>query len=442
MVTRSSQDTPQQLVTMSSEGSVFDLICAKGENQNKNIQDLFLKHSADVFAHVYSDIVNFLETLEFATLINIRKTLFENLNSIIPLNEYDLITRRKKSILEDDIFVLGYSLVSESEHKRLNKVLKAKVSAEDENPEANEVNLEDSHADLTWLAPFTDMKTSMRQLKELVKELRQRVDILEAEITVQKLENEKLSKSKSNNNVGRPNQITVVADVHHDPTVTEDSSNEVASQKVPDEVFNDSDCITVLEDDSKPDEVFRHTKQQRKNILKKPRAAVAQVTKGLSDKSKCKIRAATSKKSGETLVPSGTKLVYVGNLSEDSDEHMLRSHLIEIGIQDDDIADIIRLNNRYNRFRIHSDKSFCVSLNNDKSEKIALAQENWPSGVRIRKYFQRQSGNGTFGNKNLIRENERGPLFIRDYIKYMYSTGDNVFVHGYRSRYHATTRRY
>ena len=77
MATRSGQDTPQQLVTMSSEGSVFDLICVTGENQNRNIQDLFLQHSADVFAHVYSDTVNFLETLEFATLINIRKTLLK-----------------------------------------------------------------------------------------------------------------------------------------------------------------------------------------------------------------------------------------------------------------------------------------------------------------------------------------------------------------------------
>ena len=92
--------------------------------KNKNIEDLFLKQRVEIFAHVYTDIVKYLDLLDTEFLINIRKKLYEYLSDIIPLNENDLITSHNKENLEVDIYVLEYSLVNDCEHGHLKTVLK------------------------------------------------------------------------------------------------------------------------------------------------------------------------------------------------------------------------------------------------------------------------------------------------------------------------------
>ena len=74
----------------------------------QGIVELFCQHLEDVFSHVYHDIIQFLRELDENTLINIRN---ENISGIISTKDYELKIRRKRSILEDDIYVLGFSLV-------------------------------------------------------------------------------------------------------------------------------------------------------------------------------------------------------------------------------------------------------------------------------------------------------------------------------------------
>ena len=60
----------------------------------------------------------------------------------------------------------------------------------------------------------------------------------------------------------------------------------------------------------------------------------------------------------------------------------IRSYLVdEIGIVSDDTADILKLNN-WNEHEV----SFCISFNTIESEKMALAENKWPKGCRVRTF--------------------------------------------------------
>ena len=160
----------------------------------------------------------------------------------------------------------------------------------------------------------------------------------------------------------------MVADVHKD-------INGIPQQKVihshPEEE------ITVLDDDipvKNTSEPFRHSKEQRRNILKKSRKAL----RAASIKKEKSLQAAERPINTNRQNPE-TKLVYVGKLSPDCDEQTLRGHLMEIGIKSDDIADIIHLKSRK-----ENERSYCVSLNTKQAELCALNQFKWPEGVHVR----------------------------------------------------------
>ena len=395
--------------------TVFERI-THAENPEDKV-DLFCKQTTltEIFAHVYTEIIQFLDRQEEDVLIKIRKCLFENLH-MISVEEYDLVNRRKKSFIEDDIYVMGFSIANNNEHNRLKKVIKLKKQRKDDHDEE----------ELGWLAPFVDMQNSMRELKHNVKALSERVVYLENKLSSQKMEECTISpicndtevhseKSKHDLEVNLEecslNPICKDTEVHSEKSEHElevnleenskcRSAMNLKSQKIvkadvhrdingnkqmparPKQCNKDNEII-VLDQNTEAvstNNAFRHTSGARKNILKgkiglNPNDLVH--TEGNKYSENKKLKAARNKSNQQT------KLIYVGNLSQETENELVRSHLIGIGIDNEDIADLIELKTRH-----QSSKSYCVSLNTEYAAKCALDSSNWPSGIKVRNYYQ------------------------------------------------------
>ena len=92
-------------------------------------------------------------------------------------------------------------------------------------------------------------------------------------------------------------------------------------------------------------------------------------------------------KAAKTSTPStSTNLIYVGKLSVDTKEDEIRSHLSDIGISNDDVADVIK-----HRTRNEDEASYCISLNTKVAESIGLSEKLWPVGVRVRRFHPRKN---------------------------------------------------
>ena len=97
-------------------------------------------------------------------------------------DELELCNRRKKSALADDIYVIGYSVVSEQEHKRLKKVLKRKTDAGDITLTQGEpVNPTTEDSEL--LVMCHSLREQVGELLGRVASLSSRVESLESELT-------------------------------------------------------------------------------------------------------------------------------------------------------------------------------------------------------------------------------------------------------------------
>ena len=96
-------------------------------------------------------------------------------------DELELCNRRKKSALADDIYVIGYSVVNEQEHKRL-KVLKSKTDAGDITLTQGEpVNPTTEDSELLVMCHL--LREQVEELLGRVASLSSRVESLESELT-------------------------------------------------------------------------------------------------------------------------------------------------------------------------------------------------------------------------------------------------------------------
>ena len=110
-------------------------------------------------------------------IFNITKTTLPNGNYS---EGYDLLVRRKKTLLAEDIYILGNSLVNKREDTRLCAILKP-VSSGD-----TSLYMMDSQydGDASLLENQATLKSSMDQMVKLVNQLTTRVTLLESEVTV------------------------------------------------------------------------------------------------------------------------------------------------------------------------------------------------------------------------------------------------------------------
>ena len=158
-------------------------------------------------------------------------------------------------------------------------------------------------------------------------------------------------------------------------TPTRSRRSENASKSLPASIERHSD------NDSRG---FQHSRGERKKIIR----GLFQGNQTKSAKSEAKsphstIKAVSHKvKAAEPQQPANkTCLLYVGRLAEDTTEESLREHIRETGLNNTDVADVIKL-----KCKQPGQTSFCVSLNTKKAENSLYALMKWPSGVKVRPY--------------------------------------------------------
>ena len=188
----------------------------------------------------------------------------------------------------------------------------------------------------------------------------------------------------------KKNKILVKVDVHKDI----DGNTQKIS--VPSTIGDDPDIITIEPDsDTGNPDAFRHTQKDRKRILKGTMGSKSSTATNNAKPSESNNKyvynfniEAASKKSSDSSGP--TYLLYIGKLAAQTTQQSLRKHLLQIGIQNKELSDILQL-----RCRNENERSFCVSIDGEDGKDKIYNLQNWPAGVRIRPFKRRVYGKNT-----------------------------------------------
>ena len=87
------------------------------ENSGKNFGKQFSQNMCKILANPKSDIIDTLNKSDDYSLSVLRIKLFSNIVEMSPeFEKYDLIIRRKKQKMSDDIYTMGHSLVNKCEN--------------------------------------------------------------------------------------------------------------------------------------------------------------------------------------------------------------------------------------------------------------------------------------------------------------------------------------
>ena len=333
-------------MTMEEPGLVFHVIAEAGENVN--IVNSFIEHLTDVFAHVKKEILEFCESLSMSNLLLIRAEIFNQLQSDISVDQYELCDRRKIVSLAEDVYVLGFSLVSKSPHKNLYRILKKTKTTVLSSDQSTEIDVStDDRTEITELVTIcTTLKKSVKDLQMQLAEVTKRLATMENEIDRLKGFSKEDSSEKSLKNcqegVNSSNpvrQIEITAEVHRDKYSNKQFRAKPEAKPLLKTTNENVDAVDtldhVMEDDEDFLPVFRHSERERKNILKKPRRS-----------SPRKLKSATvypTNSTDTTVKAPKTYLVYIGKLEKDTSETSIRHQLMKKGVDRADIADIMRL---------------------------------------------------------------------------------------------------
>ena len=321
---------------MEEPGLVFHVIAEAGNTVN--MVNSFMEHLVHIFAHVKAEITEFCESLELPTLLAIRSELFNKL-PIRSLGDRELLDRHKISLVAEDVYLLGFSLLNKKLHKNINKILKrSKVKPDQttrnidqtgDNTELITVSKSEDQNEhsVELITVCISLKKTVKELQSQLMEVTKRVTLLEGELDTLKSVSPEVANetTKYPKNMEISRLIEVKADVHHDQYGNKQTvNNDRLTQK------NDNVESINGDDFSGAENPFRHTDKERKNILRKPRPKPVE-----------KLKPVAIKPSKQSSVR--TYLVYIGKLDRDTSEDSVRCHLAEIGIDSDDIADIIKL---------------------------------------------------------------------------------------------------
>ena len=251
---------------------------------DENFVDVLKSKPDAIFAHPKSELTNLLVTLENEELQSIRSYMFEKLKTDIPSSTYcegyELINRRKKRSLAEDIYLLGYTLANKLEDVRLKNIFK-NISSNDiqilrETPK--DIDNKDAD-DAVSLENRFECKKSIDDLKNLVRNMMRRIEDLETEITI--LKTVVAEKSSGEDNIlHTPNKC-----LRENIIVSDESDDDSNDKGVESLTVNPKRQFLVKVDvhkdikgnpqHNKSDKIsgFRHTKEQRKQILKRKKHA-------------------------------------------------------------------------------------------------------------------------------------------------------------------------
>ena len=381
--------TTNKTMESAMNGSVFELVINAGEA----FVDVFMQHLSGIFAHSKEEITEVLEKIESVNkLLLLRAQLFEKLQNIIPnLINREMYARRKLRLIAEDIYVIGFSLVSGLEHVLIrSRILKPS--------QGNESTLTHSQEDVPeepniahLIEMCSSLKLTVEQLHFKVNKLSNKVEILEGENSSLKISIKRLSQQTS---VDEP---SLMEESETQIKGSDVNAISVPSSSLPDETLLKTPFSTGVEIPTAPvvlkpksgntssslaigiSSVSPMKNMITESVVASPKAIQQQENKQVSNniinQSKEKSRIFRMQSSLSTQVGSAHKTIpiYIGKLCQTTDEDTLLAHLQDIGINLGDISEIKKLTPSGSK-----EVSYCVSLNSETVANLVKLMDNWP----------------------------------------------------------------
>ena len=363
------------------DGTVFEHIMA--QTATGSFDEQFVENLKAVYEYDATDIQDFLLSHQAESdearkehILSTRQMLFTKLCEKLPaLQHRQLYNRRKPEIMAADVYYLGNSLVNGLTDKRLHKVLKPARG-----PLASQGDPDESIAQADQLMNNADVVEMCAELKTSVSDLVQTVKNLTKEIGSLKQQIDGLKQQRREDQNG-------------------ESSSSDSSDEDDDAVDADDEGVNNILLDLQLEQAERgfqlssnHRREARRGgLFTSPER---QEIRG-SSSAPFRIQSADNRQNREQQYQS-LRSVYVGQLAEETTTEMIRDHLQDIGVSQ--VSDVINLNST-----IPGQSSFCIVVDNARSEKDLYDPDKWPSGIRVRPYKERKRGN----NPGRRREGQR-----------------------------------
>ena len=375
-----------------------------------------------------------------------RITFLDQIVDLFPkYKDYELYARRSKPLLAEDVYILGFSVLNRLEERNLPKILKYVPAQTEDHQE------EGFDGDVDLLQTCIKLKTSNVSLLSQVSDLVTRVVSLENEMTkmkctIARLRHKPTDECDADQSLleSEAEQVVISTPKRNAPREMTEEKNSPTGVNV-NQVIPAGSNNNDEENNTSPRVVFRHTKATRQKILK---------GKGPKLKQQQNIPSPTKASNGSKKIyrvqaaevcqnQNDTNLLYVGSLERSTSEDSVRAHLVDIGLLNDDILDVMKLKSKNGR-----QASFCVSVGSKTAVDVIYASDNWPSGVRIRPFNKPiQAGNGkrrtqNYSNNHFHYKNytkRRAPFYPKsgNYISHGYKFhGRSLESDGYSRNYH------
>lgn len=423
---------------MPGTGTVFDHIVAQMQ-QGKTLQDQFMENLKHVYEFDATEIQDFVLNHESesadsrrANILQLRQSLFENLCDKIPAYQgRELFNRRKVEIMAQDVYILGNAVVNNLSDKRLSKVLKPSREPLQSQSGGDDTLLTGPLVDNEDLIQtVADLKVNVSTLENTVKQLADTIKSLEQHIGQLNQRLDAASNPSGGPTSGAATQPVARSGPANQGSNTDDTP--LAHPQIPPPQQPGRNGILPPPDvrprdlqgpaprpnvpharhppappvSAPPPSVqwpslrpaaagndhrretsqdgFQLQSHQRRDALRGNNFASSnsQEIKGSST--------AAMRISGVSVPNSGnvsTKSTYVGQLHDQTTAEMVRRHLIDIGVDNRNVCDVIKLNSK-----LPHQASFCVIVDAPEAERRLYHPNNWPVGVRVRPYHERRRG--------------------------------------------------
>ena len=354
------------------------------------------EHKEAIFANDKTAILNTLEKIPVAALKSLREHLTEEARLLFTgYTDRQLLNRRKAALLASDVYVIGLSVVSKTEDRRLKCVFRPAMDQEAA-PSATPPSDQSTTDDPYLLEACADLKEQVNTMQQTIRELLARVEELEEGATVMKAQMYSLRpRDNLDDTEGplepadtNPTEDTITNAINGDGMPTQQGESEQQSDDTSAQQPEASTANNVNASNGQdPPLLVNGPTQQRFRIAAAPRS--------------------TLRPNQRNKKRNNDSVIYVGGLLPNTTEVEITSHLTDInGLHASDVIDIKQLRRR-------GFASFKVILSARCNVTEVLLAKNWPKGITARPFAEETSSsaaaepNGSHEQSNYRRDGNR-----------------------------------
>ena len=322
----------------------------------------------------------------------IRIELYNKLQLILPAySKLELIATRKKKPLSEDVYVIGYCVISGLEDLRLRKVVKIPETQNETIVPQEQKEYLDNPENIDPIQLCLSLKNTVEQLKRKVSILSTHVSVLEDDLTtandtIVSMRNLIDDGSVQDTSVAETiisNQGDATSQTYRLDDTHTDAGSAPSSNQITPSPQNNSPEHRPSDGNQQPlrENGFRLSNEDRRKIrrgwinnqLQSAHDVTHETSKPIVGRAQGVYRLQSADQPKPDINPV-LDLVYVGRLAHSTSEQHIREHLTEIGVPHQTVADVLKLKCRNNK-----ETSFCISLSDKNARDIVFDSTKWPS---------------------------------------------------------------